>query len=227
MSKASMGVAVVALVVSLIALGGFGYTYVMVNQAIQKSQNNNNGNNNQQTTTVYGNSQNNGGCTNCASQNNGSCTYNCNGGGTGTNTQTTNNCTSNCNGGSGIQSIVITTSGTTTGVYQCQSPPAARPRTTRGQPPAAICATSRETRSWPSASWREPRVSPAYRSFQSQSNVDAKFLDVTGSQTLQSETGVTSSSFNHQLTVGHSYLVQFTNDQDQNNVLTLSFAITG
>ena len=227
MSKASMGVAVVALVVSLIALGGFGYTYVMVNQAIQKSQNNNNGNNNQQTTTVYGNSQNNGGCTNCASQNNGSCTYNCNGGGTGTNTQTTNNCTSNCNGGSGIQSIVITTSGTTTGVYQCQSTPGGQTQNYTGPTTSGNLCYLAGNQILAFSFVAGASGLTASGSFQSQSNVDAKFLDVTGSQTLQSETGVTSSSFNHQLTVGHSYLVQFTNDQDQNNVLTLSFAITG
>src|ERR1039457_934922 len=115
MSKAVLGIAVVALVVSMIALGGFAFTYVMVAQAIHSAQSSNNGNNNQQTSvTSNGNSQTTGGCTyNCNSQSNNGCTSNCN-------SQTNGGCTSNCTGGGANGTIVTVVSGTTTTLDQCQ-----------------------------------------------------------------------------------------------------------
>ncbi len=232
MSKAATGIAVAALIVSLVALGGFGYTYTMVTQAIHNAQNNNTNGNQQTTGTSNGNSQNNSGCTsNCNSQTNGGCTSNCGPQTSGSctsncNSQTNGGCASNCTGG-GTNVVVTVTSGTTTTLDQCQG-------TSNGQT---------QTYSSPANNNDQCLLTgnqvlvftfvagasglSATGSFQSQSNIDVKFTDVTASQTLNSQTATTGSSFTDQLTNGHTYVVQITNDGAQNNALTLSFSITG
>jgi hypothetical protein len=64
-------------------------------------------------------------------------------------------------------------------------------------------------------------------SLQSQTNVDVTFTDTTASQTLNTQTQSMNSSFSDKLTNGHTYVVQITNDEGQNNALTISFSISG
>ena len=241
MSKAVVGIAVAALVISLVALGVVAYTYVMATNAINNSNNNNN---NQQTTVTVNDNSQNGGCTsncnsqtngqcpsncnsqtngqctsNCNSQTNGGCTSNCNGGGTTFNSQTTGVCT-NCNGNGTTPSIVTVISGTTATLDQCQGHSNTQTYTTAATNNNQCYLTGNQVLTFSFVAGASGLS--ASGSFQSQNNIDVKFTDVTASQTLKSQTQTTSSSISEQLTSGHTYVIQFTNDESQNNVLSLS-----